>query len=239
MSDVLAAEIQPGHHITAEFAGLTFNLDTIWTTVLAGAIVVISGLIIARKASSGVPTKPQLMWETLIGAIEDQVEDAIGKRVAPFVVPLAVTLFAFILIANWVEVIPSQHTLVPPTADVNLTFAMAFFVIGWVHIFGVRQQGSHYFAHFVKPWFLTPINIIEEIAKPITLSLRLFGNIFSGGIMLAVIGLMPYFVLWLPNVLWKLFGMAVGVIQAFIFALLTILYFSFASGGREEEKAAH
>jgi F-type H+-transporting ATPase subunit a len=239
MSDVLAADIEPGHHITGELFGLTFNLDTIWSTVLAGAVVIVFGLIISRKASSGVPSKPQLIWETLVAQIEQQVEDAIGKKVAPFVVPLAVTLFSFILIANWIEIIPTEETLVSPTADVNLTFAMAFLVIIWVHVFGIRKRGGHYFAHFAKPWYLTPINIIEELAKPVTLALRLFGNIFSGGIMIAVIALMPVYVLWLPTVAWKLFDMAIGVIQAFIFALLTILYFSFAAGGLEEEETAH
>jgi F-type H+-transporting ATPase subunit a len=72
---------------------------------------------------------------------------------------------------------------------------------------------------------LFPINLVEEIARPITLSLRLFGNIFSGVIMVSLIALFPAFILWAPNVVWKLFDLFIGLIQAFIFALLTILYF--------------
>jgi F-type H+-transporting ATPase subunit a len=70
------------------------------------------------------------------------------------------------------------------------------------------------------------INIIEEIAKPLSLSLRLFGNMFAGGVMVAVIALFPYWIAWGPNAIWKLFDLFVGAIQAFIFSLLTVLYFS-------------
>ena len=218
--------------------GMTFNYDTMISTVVAGAIVVVFGLLMARNATAGVPTGAQLLWETVVGAVEDQVEESIGLKVAPFVVPLAVTLFFFIVIANWLELIPTDHLLRSPTADVNLTFALALFVIVWVHIFGMRQRGvGHYFKHFLEPNpVLLPINIIEEIAKPVSLALRLFGNVFAGGVMIAIIGILPTYALWLPNIIWKLFDAGIGVIQGLIFALLTILYFSFAAGGAE---AAH
>jgi F-type H+-transporting ATPase subunit a len=77
--------------------------------------------------------------------------------------------------------------------------------------------------------------VLEELIKPITLALRLFGNIFAGGIMLALITLMPVYILWAPNLLWKAFDMAIGVIQAFIFALLTVLYFAMAGAGHGDE----
>ncbi|MCA1682680.1 MAG: F0F1 ATP synthase subunit A [Actinobacteria bacterium] len=224
-------------HPRLTIGGMIFNLDTIWATVVAGTILVLFGLFIARRATSGVPKGPQLVWETVISTIEDQVEDSIGRRVAPFVVPLATALFFFILFANWLEIIPTEHHLPSPTADVNLTFALAILVIVWVHITGVRKRGAgRYFGHFFKPLLLSPINVIEELVKPVTLALRLFGNIFAGGVMISVIGLMPAFILWAPNALWKLFDMVIGVIQAFIFALLTILYFSFAVGGHGEDE---
>lgn len=70
------------------------------------------------------------------------------------------------------------------------------------------------------------INVIEEIAKPLSLSLRLFGNMFAGGVMVSVITLFPFWISWGPNAIWKLFDLFVGAIQAFIFSLLTVLYFS-------------
>ena len=80
------------------------------------------------------------------------------------------------------------------------------------------------------------MNVLEELIKPITLALRLFGNIFAGGIMLALITLMPVYILWAPNLLWKGFDMAIGVIQAFIFALLTVLYFAMAGAGHGDHE---
>ena len=153
-----------------------------------------------------------------------------GIRAAPFVVPLAVTLFAFILIANWVEVIPTQEHLPSPTSDINLTAALALLVVGWAHVTGFRKKGIRgYVKSFTgAPRWLIPFRGIEEIAKPLSLALRLFGNLFAGGLMIALIGLFPPFLLWLPTVIWKLFDMFIGGIQALIFSLLTIVYFSFA-----------
>jgi hypothetical protein len=84
-----------------------------------------------------------------------------------------------------------------------------------------------------------PLNLLEELIKPVTLALRLFGNIFAGGIMLALIALMPFWIAWGPTVLWKAFAGAIAVIQAFIFALLTVLYFAMAGAGHDEEHEEH
>jgi F-type H+-transporting ATPase subunit a len=109
-----------------------------------------------------------------------------------------------------------------------------------VWVYGIRQQGARgYFGHFFANGpLLAPLNILEELIKPVTLALRLFGNIFAGGIMIALIGLLPVFTLWAPNIIWKLFDMFIGVIQAFIFGLLTILYFGAATGHAEEHDDA-
>ena len=114
-----------------------------------------------------------------------------GIQTAPFVVPLAMTLFLFILIANWLAIIPTGHHpeyAPPPASDVNLTYALALFVIVTMHVAGVRKNGLRgYYAHlFRKPYMLVPLNILEELIKPITLALRLFGNIFAGTIMVAL-----------------------------------------------------
>lgn len=231
MNVLAAAEIEIGTHPTGKFLGLTFNLDTLLSTVVAGAILVALGLYMAYRVTRGTPSKLQLAFETVVDGVRKQVESMIGP-VAGFVVPLAVTLFFFILIANWLEIIPTGHHLPAPTADVNLTFALALLVIGWALFTGIRKRGiGGYLKGFVKPYpFLLPINVIEEVARPVSLSLRLFGNLFAGGIMLSVIGLLPAALLWAPNSVWKLFDMFIGLVQAFIFALLTILYFATAMG---------
>lgn len=243
------SSIEIGHHVQREYFGMTFNLDTIWTTLLAGAIVVALGFWAKAKLTEPptdhVPTKIQIIWEAVVGEVTKQVEDNLGK-VNPFVVPLAVALFFFILIANWFELIPSKineqavHLLPAPTADTNLTYALAALVIVGVWTFGIRQKGvKGYFKHFLEPFpILLPLNILEELVKPITLALRLFGNIFAGGIMLLLIGMIPIWGAWMPNVLWKLFDMFIGGIQAFIFALLTVLYFGMA-GAKHEDHEEH
>jgi F-type H+-transporting ATPase subunit a len=171
--------------------------------------------------------------------VRDQVESTMGIQTAPFVVPLAIALFLFILIANWLAIIPTGHDpeyLPPPASDVNLAYALALLVIVWMHVTGVRKKGFRaYYHHLTQPhWVLFPINLVEEIARPITLSLRLFGNIFSGVIMLGLIALFPAYILWAPNVVWKLFDLFIGLIQAFIFALLTILYFGSVAPSEDE-----
>ena len=261
MNDLQAIEITPGEHPTGQFFGMTFNLDTIASTVVAGAIVV--GIAFWAKAKltatseDHVPTKIQLAWEFVITQVTTQVESNLGK-VNPFVVPLAVALFFFILTANWIEIFPTElnhdvHLLPSPTADTNLTYAMAFLVIIGVFTFGIREQGwKGYFKHYFEPYpWMFPLELLQDLLKPITLALRLFGNIFAGGIMIALIAGM---VAWTPsniplgpvltvifNIIWKLFDtLFLGGLQAFIFALLTILYFGMAGGhGHDEEHEQH
>jgi F-type H+-transporting ATPase subunit a len=231
MATLLAAKsIEVGHHPTFTVFGATLNRDTLVSTAVAGLILIGLGLYMRARITDGVPSKLQLTFEALVKYVEDQVESAMGVKAAPFVVPLAVTLFSFILIANWLEIIPTNDNLPSPTSDVNLTAAMAIIVVVWAHLTGFKKKGVvGYVKSFMgAPRWLIPFRGIEEVAKPLSLALRLFGNLFAGGLMIALIGLFPSFMLWLPTVVWKLFDMFIGVIQALIFSLLTIVYFSFA-----------
>jgi F-type H+-transporting ATPase subunit a len=244
----MLADVTVGDHITRKLFGLTIDADLLWSTVAAGVITILLGLIVRHQATSGVPGKFQLAWEMVVGSTQRQVETSIGPRGAR-VVPLAVTLFVFILIANFFTVLGLGATydfLLPPAADINLPLAMALFVIVLVHAASIKSRGIvGYVKHYVTqpfPIFLFPanifINFVEELAKPVTLALRLFGNLLSGGLMLALLaflvqwklGAIPVggilFIVFDP--VWKLFDLAIGVIQAFIFALLTILYFDTA-----------
>ncbi|WP_422745813.1 F0F1 ATP synthase subunit A [Mycobacterium sp. WMMD1722] len=237
---ILAAEggIEVGHHTEAHWFGLTVNTDTILSTAIAAAIVLgLAFFLRAKVTSTGVPNGVQLFWEALTVQMRNQIESAIGMRVAGFVLPLAVTLFAFILIANWLSVLPVQYSdetgihelLKPAASDINFVLALALFVFIAYHAAGFWRRGV--LGHPKKLLkghvaVLAPINLVEELAKPISLSLRLFGNIFAGGILVALIALFPPWIMWAPNAIWKSFDLFVGAIQAFIFALLTILYFS-------------
>lgn len=232
------AEIEVGHHTHVDLFGMTFNLDTIIGTAFAALVVLGLAFYVRAKMTSGVPNPVQLFFETLTSQMRGQVESSIGMRVAPFLLPLAVTLFIFILVANWISVLPVQYGkegggtgewLKPPASDANFVYALALFVFIAYHAAGVKRRG--FLGHpkaLIKGHAigLAPINIIEEIAKPVSLSLRLFGNMFAGGVMVSLIAIFPVYIMWAPNSIWKMFDLFVGLIQAFIFTLLTILYFS-------------
>ena len=217
------------HHGVVHVAGLTIDLDVVWTTLIAAAIVLGLGLLMVRKVTSGVPGKLQLFWEVLVEQVSDLATSAIGPDGLPFV-GLGVTIFFFILICNWLAFIPSGEPgfLAPPTGDVNLPLALALIVIFLVHYNSVKKLGARgYFRHYKGAYrALTPINVIEEITKPITLTFRLFGNIFSGALMITVIvTLIPPYASWIGLAIWKPFDeLFIGAIQAYIFGLLTIIY---------------
>jgi F-type H+-transporting ATPase subunit a len=230
---ILAVNIPVGDHVTRH----GFNLDTIWTTLVACLIVLGMGFYLVRHATTGEPGKLQLFWETIVGTIQDQVESSLGPQYRR-VVPLGVSIFMLVLVADWLEILPglfhNTDYLPSPTADVNLTYALAIVVFVLTNAASIRARGFGGYVRnfFRKPVAMFPLHIIEEIAKPLTLALRLFGNLFSGGIMIALlisfpIQFFPAALIFTP--VWKLFDMFIGVIQAFIFALLTILYFQFAT----------
>lgn len=237
MTSLAAGNITPGAHWTGEFLGLTFNLDTILGTLIAGIIVCGLGYYMASRATKGRPSGLQVAFEALAGWIQGQLQEGMGIRTPRGVLGFCITVFAFILTCNWLAALPSEHYLPAPTADVNLVYPLVLLVIVWVNVAGIRAKGvGGYFSHFKSP--MAPIEVITQyLSRPASLALRLFGNIFAGGIMVAVIGLIPAYINWAPTAVWKLFDMFIGGIQALIFTLLTLIYFSEAVGS--EDEAAH
>ncbi|HUC15420.1 MAG TPA: F0F1 ATP synthase subunit A [Acidimicrobiales bacterium] len=236
-SSLLAvAPIPVGDHVVVHVFGVSLDADTIWSSLIACAAVFALGLYLRRNLTSGVPNKVQLFWEVLVGWVSDQVEAGLGPRYR-HVVPLAVTIFMLVLAANWVEIFPgfwhNTDYLPSPSADVNLTYALGATVFVLTNGAAIRAKGfgGYIKSFFTPPRWLAPIRALEELMKPVTLALRLFGNLFSGGIMIALLLAIPIY--FFPatiffSVIWKMFDLAIGVIQAFIFALLTILYYQFA-----------
>ena len=150
---ILAAEsgIQVGHHTEANWFGLTVNTDTVLSTAIAAVIVLgLAFFLRAKVTSTGVPNGVQLFWEAITVQLRNQIEAAIGMKIAPFVLPLAVTLFVFILVANWLSVLPVQYTtgdgaihelLKPPASDINFVLALALFVFICYHAAGIWRRG--------------------------------------------------------------------------------------------------
>ncbi|MGH9170479.1 MAG: F0F1 ATP synthase subunit A [Acidimicrobiales bacterium] len=238
---LLGSTVEIGQHVQRNLFGLTFNIDDLISVGAAMLIIVGLGLWLRAKATSGVPGRLQLAFETVVSAVDRQVGASMGPKGA-FAAPLAVTLFVFILICNWFEIIPTvvpgHHEWLPsPTGDINLPLAMAFVVFFLINFTWIRLHGiGGYLKHFTQPYkILTPINFIEEMVKPLTLTLRLFGNLFASSILLGLIALFPAkWILPTPffDIVWKLFsGGFVAPVQAFIFALLSLIYLESAVNG--------
>lgn len=206
-----------GVHKVAHVAGLTFNMDTLYMTWLAMAIVILLAVLATRRIGL-VPGGWQNILEMVIEWLAEQMDSAMGPR-GRKLAPLIITLFIFLLISNWLGLIPGFTS---PTSDLNTTLGLAVLMISLVHVLGVKSKGLKYFKHFFEPYIpFVVINIIEELAKPVTLSFRLFGNILAGEVLLIILGLLvPYLV---PTA-WLAFSVFVGVIQAFIFTMLSMSY---------------
>jgi F-type H+-transporting ATPase subunit a len=256
---VIHADSALGSHPTIDLGCgtlCTFNYDSL----ISSAIAILATLGVAfwlrSKLQSGEPGRVQAIFEFGYESLRDLVKTNVADD-ALFVIPLALTLFLYILVANWIEFLPLG--LVPilhgANADLNQTLAMALVVIAVVQWYSVRVLGwKGYLLRFTKPFELPlparivfiPLNLIEEVTKPVTLAMRLFGNIFAGT---AIIGLIVGFAtLSLPLVgtiggtiigsvllvIWKAFDVLfIGFIQAFIFMLLTVVYFAAAREGLE------
>jgi len=185
-----------------------------------------------------------MVLEFLVGYAKDLVKESVSEG-GDFIIPLAATIALYILIANWIDLLPLTRPVQPANADVNQTFAMAIVVIVIVQAYSLKVLGLRgYLRRFTKPfefnWVIRavfiPLNLVEEIVKPVTLALRLFGNVFAGLVMVELLAQLPVFLAWLPVGGWKVFDVLfIGAIQAFIFMLLTIIYFGMAREGLEEE----
>jgi len=203
------------------------TVESLLATGVTAAIVIAAAGVLRATLSATSPNRLQLAWEAVAGAARNltDVTGAYRDRV----VAIAVTLFWFILAANWLPLLPGSP-LPAPTANINLTVALAGIVIVLVHVTAWQSRGARgYFKHYLSPLWLAPVRILDELVKPVTLALRLFGVLFASGLVVAMLGvLLPPPAALVPHAAWTLFELAMGVVQAFIFALLTILYFNAA-----------
>ena len=199
-----------------------------------------------------------MVFEFLISYARGLIKDTVGID-ALWIMPLALTIFFYILIANWIELFPLPHPFTPANTDFNQTLAMALVVYVLAEAYSIRVRGlGGFLHHLTRPHdmpiplrvYFTFINVVEELAKPVSLSLRLMGNIFGGVIMLWVLTVMlpllpipvlPYVASVVLVALWKVFDVfLIGTLQAFIFFLLTIIYFGQAvEGAKEHREATH
>lgn len=250
------------------FLGYDFS-NTLLTSIIASVFLIAMAYFVGKRITSdGVPGKLQIFFEGLVGYIHDEMAKILGNdRVTTIAFPLIITLFLYILVANWIEFIPGVgsfevkqelsggkekilHLLRGPNADLNMTLALAIISFVFIEFMGFRTQGLAYLKNFFN--FSSPINffvglieLISELARLISLSFRLFGNIFAGEIIvLLAITLQAIVTTWfvgLVNIAQNpladffgalfpfpvpvmLFEMGVGVLQAAVFAMLTLFF---------------
>jgi F-type H+-transporting ATPase subunit a len=215
-------EHEIGEHTLAYIAGFQVHLDTLYMTWLAMAVVFLIAFLATRNLKL-VPNGLQNLMELMVTGLLDQMESTMGPK-GRSMAPLIITLFLFILVSNWLGLVPHLSS---PTNDLNTTLGLSLMVIILVQVLGIRHKGfKGHFKHFIQPYaLLLPINIIEEVSKPITLAFRLFGNIFAGEILIILISQLPiYYLEPVPGAIWLGFSTFVGLVQAFIFTMLTIAY---------------
>jgi len=242
------------HHLSVGDGFWAVHLDT----VVVSWIVGLSFLVLLRTASknvtSDVPNKLQNFVEFLYDFADSQVKDTFHGK-SKLIGPLALTTFLWVFVMNFMDLLPVdllplivsffgvEYLRVVPTADPNQTLGMALGVFLLVIFYSVLQKG---FVGFLEELTCTPfkskniwvkialvpvnffLKMIEEVAKPVSLGLRLFGNLYAGELIFILIALLPWYIQWILGGPWAIFHILVITVQAFVFMMLTTVYFSLA-----------
>ncbi|MGR5066121.1 F0F1 ATP synthase subunit A [Photobacterium lutimaris] len=240
------------HHLTNLSIGdggfWTVHIDSLFFSALTGLLFLWVFRKAAKTATSGVPGKLQCFVEMVVEFVDDNVKETFHGR-NPLIAPLALTIFCWILLMNIMDLVPidflpypAEHWLgipylkVVPSADVNITMSMALGVFALMIYYSIKVKGLggfakelalHPFNHPVMIPFNLLLEIVSLLAKPLSLGMRLFGNMFAGEVVFILIAaLMPWWAQWLGSVPWAIFHVLVITIQAFVFMMLTIVYLS-------------
>lgn len=227
------------------------NIDSIFFSVLLGIIFLIVFSYAAKEVTDRIPSKLQAFIELVIDFINNSVRDIFNDE-SKLIAPLALTIFVWIFLMNLMDLLPidilpyiGKHTIglpalrVVPSADINITLSMALGVFVLIIYYNVTIKGV---GGFIKELTLQPLNhlifmpfniILEGISmlsKPVTLGLRLFGNMYASELIFIIIAhLLPWWSQWILSVPWAIFHILIITLQAFIFMILTIVYLAMAS----------
>lgn len=238
------------HHLTPLSTGegfWTLHLDTLFFSAVLGALFIWFFKTAADKATTETPGLVQNFAEMMIEFVDGQVKDTFHGR-SKLIAPLGLTIFCWVFFWNAMDLLPVdllptigsmmgiEYLRVVPSTDLNATFALSISVFALIIFYSILIKGPWGFAKELLfqpfgPWML-PFNLIlklvEEIAKPISLALRLFGNLYAGELIFILIALLPPLVQPLLSFPWAIFHLLIITLQAFIFMVLTIVYLSMA-----------
>ncbi len=236
------------HHLTNLTWGegfYSFHLDTLIISWLLGFLFLGVFIKVANRVTSGVPGPIQNFVEVLVDFVNQQVKDIYHGK-SDWIPPLALSIFTWVFLMNLMDLLPVDllpyafsfvgvHNLkVVPTTDPNLTLAMSLSVFLMTIYYNFKNKGLFGFPKEILtapfgPWFF-PFNmmlrIVDESAKPISLGLRLFGNMYAGELIFILIALLPWWTQWPLGLVWALFHIIIITLQAFIFMMLTLIYVS-------------
>ena len=246
------------HHLTFNTISLvggnpsgfwSVNIDTLVTSWVLGAIFLLSFIFVARKAKVDNPGKFQLFIELVFEMVSSQVKEAYHKK-SKVIAPLALTIFCWVFLFNLMDDLPVDiinifttdtghpevHWRLVPSADVNMTFALSLSVLILIIGYSIWAKGLGGYSKelLTKPFgkWLMPFNLlfqlIEIFSKPISLALRLFGNMYAGEMIFILIALLPWYLQWILGTPWAIFHILIIVLQAFLFMMLTVVYLSLA-----------
>lgn len=225
----------------------TWHLDTLAISGFLGALFLGFFFFIARKATSGIPGSLQNFVEVIIEFVDKQVKDSFHGRSA-LIAPLGLTIFVWVFLMNFMDLLPVDilpraahsfgltHFKAVPTTDLNLTFGLSISVLLLIIFYSIKIKGLRGFGKELMTVPFGPLlfplnllfNLIEILARPISLALRLFGNLYAGELIFILIALLPWWIQWSLGGLWAIFHILIITLQAFIFMTLTIVYLSLA-----------
>jgi F-type H+-transporting ATPase subunit a len=238
------------HHLTPLTVGegfWTLHLDTLFFSAALGALFIWFFKSVADTVTTGVPGPMQNFAEMMIEFVDQQVKDTFHGQ-SKLIAPLGLTIFCWVFLWNMMDLLPVdllsiisslmgiEYLRVVPSTDLNATFALSISVFILIIFYSIKIKGVLGFAKEMTctpfgPWMM-PFNLllktVEEIAKPISLALRLFGNLYAGELIFILIALLPAFLQPLLSFPWAIFHILIIVLQAFIFMVLTIVYLSMA-----------
>lgn len=226
--------ISPDGIVFWQWGLFSLNATIVFTWAVMALLVLGSWLITRRLSSDEELSRWQNLVEVIVTGIADQIREVSGQQPGKYL-PFVGTLFLFIAMANLLNVVPGYMA---PTGSLSTTTALAICVFVAVPLYGIVYEGPRkYLRHYVKPtWLMLPFNVIGEVSRTVALAVRLYGNVMSGTVIVAILlSLTPYF---FPIVM-QLLGLLTGMIQAYIFAILAMVYIASAtSAHRQTEERA-
>jgi len=248
------------HHLTNLRVGEGFwsvNVDTLFFGWVLAGLLIYCGWRVGRKLDPDNPRGLQNVLEAILELVDDQVKSVFAVK-NRLIGPLALTIFMWVFLMNAMDLVPLdllpkiaekigiKYLKIVPTTDPQTTLGMAFTVFALMIFYNIKIKGpwgytKQFLVHPFGIWLL-PVNLVmtlvEEIAKPLSLGLRLFGNMFAGELVFVLIALLPWWIQWLPGGAWAIFHVLIITLQAFIFMMLTIMYLSMAHESHEEDEAS-